>query len=745
MIKLYATAQNTTNYEQLDVIGDENINITYAVDDIRIDGQKQSSYSKDFQLPATKLNNRFFEHFYNVDIETLGFDASRSVQAYIEVDGVTVIDGFMQLLKVQRKSQGTYYNVVVYDTAANLLNELGDDTLADLQFEDILHRRYRFNCVFNAGVNQGQYQVGTDYNNMVNSWGTTGIQTDDFGSFINGTLDLPVRTGDSTAILYPLVNDGMIQGVGGGVNYYARLLNFPLALQLKYTLDTIFKHVDFDIQSDFFDSADFKNIYFNPRVLGGVSSSNLQDDFVASGLTSSLTITTSAQVIPFANETDPDNEYNLGTNTFTAHDDLFINVNYEGVVLIDQGFAPFNLQLIGSITDVTGITADVVLDTVTIPSYNNVTTFIQKFAFNFSAQAISLSNGSTIVFKIKTPNALAGNPTHQLVQQAATANSPASPYHFLTITRYEHVTPADIVTNSNSHIKIADIVKDVFKLFNLVAEPTGTRSLKIEPFSDYVNSGTSQNWTDKVDLSKADILPLSSKRSISLKYADDEDDYFLSTYKEEHGTDYGSHFLEFNEDGTGDIKIQLDVFAPAYVQNIDTVDTPIGAALHIGRRQGNNVEHHNESLPRLFYKNYDTNTLSNSMVLYDSEQYVYNAPNEFIEHTTYQSAYLYSDSVYNITNNTNSLGFGVVVPYEDATHAIPTNTLFNRFYFDYVSERYDNSDSFLYVVYIHLKASDIYNFSFANSILIKGQKYRVNKIQYNTAKDKLAKVELYRI
>lgn len=191
MIKLYATAQNTTNYEQLDVIGDENINITYAVDDIRIDGQKQSSYSKDFQLPATKLNNRFFEHFYNVDIETLGFDASRSVQAYIEVDGVTVIDGFMQLLKVQRKSQGTYYNVVVYDTAANLLNELGDDTLADLQFEDILHRRYRFNCVFNAGVNQGQYQVGTDYNNMVNSWGTTGIQTDDFGSFINGTLDLP--------------------------------------------------------------------------------------------------------------------------------------------------------------------------------------------------------------------------------------------------------------------------------------------------------------------------------------------------------------------------------------------------------------------------------------------------------------------------------------------------------------------------------------------------------------------------
>ncbi len=739
MIKIFATPQNTTDVTQLDIIGDENINITYAIDDILVDGQKQTGYSKDFQLPATKLNNRFFKHFYNVDIETLGFDASRTVEAFIQADGVTIIDGFMQLLKVQRKPQGIFYNVVIFDAAANLLNELGDDTLGDLVLEDIVHRRYRFNCVFNA--NQGQFQLGTDYNNMVRSWTNTGIQTDDFGSFINGTLDLPVRTGDSTAILYPFIADGEVSDTG--TEYLAQLDNFPISVQLKYILDNIFEHANFNVKSAFLNTADFKNIYFDTRV-PYLQQSQQIENFVASGLGSSLTITNTAQVIPFNAEVDTDNEYNLGTNTFTAHDDLFCNLNYEGVIAIDTGFPPFQLELVASINDVTGVTTDVILDTVAIPAYNGVTTFVDKFHFVFSAQVFSLSQGSTVVFKIKSPSALLGA-THQLQAVASTTGTIASPYSTLTMARFEHTTPPDIIAAGNTHMKLVDIVKDVFKLFNLVAEPTGTRALNIEPFSNYVDSGTSVNWTHKVDLSKAEIKPLSSKRSIMLEYADDNDDYYLKQHKDTAGTSYASHFLEFNPDGTGDIKIKLDLFAPAYVTEVQNLNTPIGAAQHKGKDNNGTIEAHYFSMPRLFYKNYDTINLALNMRLYDSESFVYNAPNEFIEHNTYQSAYLYSDSVYNITNNTNSLGFGIVQPYEDGAHAIPTNTLFNRFYFDYVLERYDNSDSFLYVVNIHLKASDIYNFSFANKVVIKGQEYRVNKIQYNTNKSKLAKVELYRI
>ena len=60
MIKLYATAQNGTSAVQLDILQDENISIRFSVDDIKEAGAKNSSYSKDFKLPATKHNNTFF-------------------------------------------------------------------------------------------------------------------------------------------------------------------------------------------------------------------------------------------------------------------------------------------------------------------------------------------------------------------------------------------------------------------------------------------------------------------------------------------------------------------------------------------------------------------------------------------------------------------------------------------------------------------------------------------------------------
>ena len=45
----------------------------------------------------------------------------------------------------------------------------------------------------------------------------------------------------------------------------------------------------------------------------------------------------------------------------------------------------------------------------------------------------------------------------------------------------------------------------------------------------------------------------------------------------------------------------------------------------------------------------------------------------------------------------------------------------------------------------NLKPTDIYNFTFADTIKIQDQHYRVNKIEYNTDKNTLAKLELLRI
>ncbi len=130
MIKLYAIPQNETVAKRLDILEDENINITYSVDDIKEAGAKNSSYSKDFKLPATKNNNAFFEHFKDVDRYTVNFNPNFNLKGYLEVDGVILINGFIDFISVDKKGDEYYYNVVIYDDTSNLFETLGDDTVA---------------------------------------------------------------------------------------------------------------------------------------------------------------------------------------------------------------------------------------------------------------------------------------------------------------------------------------------------------------------------------------------------------------------------------------------------------------------------------------------------------------------------------------------------------------------------------------------------------------------------------------
>ena len=59
MIRLEVIDQITGQLKELDTFGNENINLTLQVDDVRDIESKQASYSKDFDLPATKRNNKF--------------------------------------------------------------------------------------------------------------------------------------------------------------------------------------------------------------------------------------------------------------------------------------------------------------------------------------------------------------------------------------------------------------------------------------------------------------------------------------------------------------------------------------------------------------------------------------------------------------------------------------------------------------------------------------------------------------
>jgi len=89
--------------------------------------------------------------------------------------------------------------------------------------------------------------------------------------------------------------------------------------------------------------------------------------------------------------------------------------------------------------------------------------------------------------------------------------------------------------------------------------------------------------------------------------------------------------------------------------------------------------------------------------------------------------------------------FGIINPNAiNQNFTQPVNTLFSRFWRDYINDKY-NVDTRIFKAKAKLSATDILNLDFSKKYKIKDQHYRLNKVDYNTDKNKLSSIELIRI
>ena len=61
--------------EAIELFDDESVSLTQTIQDVRDISKIFTDFSKTFNVPASKINNRFFKHFYNSDI--VGFDSEQ--------------------------------------------------------------------------------------------------------------------------------------------------------------------------------------------------------------------------------------------------------------------------------------------------------------------------------------------------------------------------------------------------------------------------------------------------------------------------------------------------------------------------------------------------------------------------------------------------------------------------------------------------------------------------------------------
>ena len=127
-------------YERVDMFNDETISLTSKIQDVRDISKVFTDFSQTFTLPASRTNNKLFQHWYNASIDN-GFDARNKKDAVMELDFSPFRRGKIALNNVKLKDNKPFsYEVVFYGNIINLKDLLGDDELNTLpQLDNYTH------------------------------------------------------------------------------------------------------------------------------------------------------------------------------------------------------------------------------------------------------------------------------------------------------------------------------------------------------------------------------------------------------------------------------------------------------------------------------------------------------------------------------------------------------------------------------------------------------------------------------
>jgi hypothetical protein len=121
---------------RMDMFEDESVSITDTIKNVQDISKVFTAFSRSFNLPASKENNKIFKHYYNFDI-TGGFDARVRVSAEIQLNNISYKLGYVKLEGVSLKNNKAHtYKITFYGETISLKDTFGEDKLQSLDWLD---------------------------------------------------------------------------------------------------------------------------------------------------------------------------------------------------------------------------------------------------------------------------------------------------------------------------------------------------------------------------------------------------------------------------------------------------------------------------------------------------------------------------------------------------------------------------------------------------------------------------------
>jgi|14BtaG_2_1085337.scaffolds.fasta_scaffold09570_2 hypothetical protein len=445
------------NNQRVDLFKDEQVSFNQSIQNIKDPAKIFTEFSQTFTIPASKINNQIFQHYYNYDIVD-GFDARNKVDALIELNNITFQRGYVKLTGTELKNNRIYsYKITFFGKTVNLKDVLGDDKLGVLDDLD------QYKLDYSAGLIKSRLQSpsGAILCPLITS-GASGVESRLFYNSDNS------KHLDDTGNLYYHTGSSHDHGVlWSDLKYAIRVYEIIEAIENQPNYDITFTR-------DFFSTTntEFYNLYlWLHRKKGSVEPAvqvttypTLIDAFPLSGLNNRTTnVTGSAIIINEGLLPTIQQDLTLTTGSSTPYD---VTINRNNTLFAqftgNVGTKTFNKSQIG--------TMDAAVYTVIVSISDPLGLTFSSIKWEFSGY-----DGQTWTDTYDTS-------TFQL-----------------------YATFEFIITEQIPDIKIIDFLTGLFKMFNLTAyyvsnaQDADYGKIRVEKLDNFYATGTSYDISEYVD------------------------------------------------------------------------------------------------------------------------------------------------------------------------------------------------------------------------------------------------------
>jgi len=687
------------DYVKVDMFSDENVTLTQVIQDVRDIDKVFTDYSQTFSLPASKINNKLFQHWYNPDID--GFDSNIQSEAIIELNYQHFKSGKIQLQEVKMKNnKPSVYKITFFGKTVSLNNIFGEDQLDDL----VWLNNFTF-ANTPANVKDG-LNLGLDF--TVDSVSYT-------DAIIHPLISRKQRyifdsTGNNT-------DPGNLSAANASEHNKRGVLPEDLKPAIKASL--IIKAIEEQYNltfktGEFFDSAAFSNLYlWLNRKIGKYSFI-----FDITGNTAFTCADVTAGSCAFFSST-PSALFNNGKYSIekTSTPDLetfqyitkviptatYATTNYT-VEVINALTDTIEATLTSSGTDSVGVVLDLSTDPMAIGEKKELVTRVtcdSNFEFTSEIETFVLDlTGSGFIYAAK---------------HTSTSTIAATAQDFAP-------------TQEIPEIKVLDFLKGLFKQFNLTAFLDRDDKIVVKTLDSFYSDSTTTHdisqYIKTDDNTVSEALPFSD---ITLQYPEPNTKLALA-YGNIHNNRYGKLDYQANASRGATYKVETP-FGHMLYERLQDLDDESYTEIQYGLSVN---ESDNEVLPKplLFYGIYQS-SISDAINFVDSVR-----PEDG---GLAPSGTRYSLTDYWMPHNSSELGTSSTAPaynlnfgseinsYTLTDYGGNNNSLFQLYYQNYILRVFNTKTRiFKYKAILPLKF--LLAYSLADKVFVNGRAFTINKI-----------------